>query len=98
MNKYKNVLMLYFPQMEITQTPDFENSQVTPPENGVNQDSYTPFLVKITLGKGIYNVDLFQKQQLDETAQPDSDESEDFISKKCKCHFLVNPLSAIYRG
>ena len=26
---YKNVLMLYFPQMEVTQTPDFENSQTT---------------------------------------------------------------------
>ena len=29
---YKNVLMLYFPQMEVTQTPDFENSQTTPSE------------------------------------------------------------------
>ena len=28
MSTYKNVLILYFPQMEVTQTPDFEHSQV----------------------------------------------------------------------
>ena len=98
--EYDDILMLYFPSMEILPMPERnENSDsqeeqfetASPGQQKKNSKDYTPFLVWIKIEEDSYKLELFSKKLGDYTPYDDDDENEEensFINAKCKYYRL----------